>query len=206
MLASLLFGNYRRRVLGLLLLHPDTTYHVREIARLTGTSAGTLHKELARLAEAGLLSRQAVGNQVRYGANRACPIFEELAGILRKTSGLADVLAGALADEASRLRIAFVFGSVARGEAHAGSDVDVMLVGALGFADAVRLLHPTQDTLQREINPTVYTEAEFRRRVANGDPFLRQVLAQPKLLLIGNDHDLGKLARDPQAPAPGTGT
>lgn len=206
MLASLLFGNYRRRVLGLLLLHPDTTYHVREIARLTGTSAGTLHKELARLAEAGLLSRQSVGNQVRYGANRACPIFEELAGILRKTSGLADVLAGALADGASQLRIAFVFGSVARGEAHTGSDVDVMLVGALGFADAVRLLHPTQETLQREINPTVYAEAEFRRRIANGDPFLRQVLAQPKLFLIGNDHDLGKLVRDPQAPAPGPGT
>lgn len=206
MLASLLFGNYRRRVLGLLLLHPDTTYHVREIARLTGTSAGTLHKELARLAEADLLSRQAVGNQVRYGANRTCPIFEELAGILRKTSGLADVLAGALADAVSQLRIAFVFGSVARGEARTGSDVDVMLVGTLGFADAVRLLHPTQETLQREINPTVYAEAEFRRRVANGDPFLRQVLAQPKLFLIGNDHDLGKLARDPQAPAPGTGT
>ncbi|MDV7393132.1 winged helix-turn-helix domain-containing protein, partial [Arthrospira platensis SPKY1] len=97
MLATLLFGNYRRRVLGLLLLHPEETYHVREIARLTNTTAGTLHKELARLAEVGLLTKAQVGNQVRYAANRQSPVFEELASILRKTSGLADIVLDALA-------------------------------------------------------------------------------------------------------------
>lgn len=202
MLATLLFGNYRRRVLGLLLLHPDTTYHVREIARLTGTTAGTLHKELAKLAVAGLLSRRKVGNQVRYGANPACPIYQELASILRKTSGLAEVLADALNEVADRLAVAFVFGSMARGEAQAGSDVDVMLVGSLGFADAVRVLHPLQQTLQREINPVVYGPEEFRRKAAVGDAFLKQVLTQPKLFLIGNDDDLGKLAGHPSTPAP----
>lgn len=202
MLASLLFGNYRQRVLGLLLLHPDTTYHVREIARLTGTAAGTLHKELAKLADAGLLSRQKVGNQVRYGANRACPIYEELAGILRKTSGLTDVLADALNEVVAQLDLAFVFGSVARGEAQAGSDVDVLLVGSLSFAEAVRVLHPLQQTLQREINPVVYRADEFCRKVAAGDPFLKQILTQPKLFLIGNDDDLGKLAGHPPTPAP----
>src|SRR5689334_23579365 len=115
MLAALLFGSYRQRVLGLLLLHPEKAYHVREIARLTDTTPGTLHKELARLAKAGLLSREKVGNQLHYRANRQSPIFEELAGILRKTSGLADVLQGALAGLTRRLKVALIFGSVARG-------------------------------------------------------------------------------------------
>lgn len=96
MLASLLFGNYRGSVLGLLLLHPDQHYHVREIARLTATSAGTLHKELDKLAQAGLLLREKVGNQLHFRANQHNPIFTELASILRKTSGLADVVRNAL--------------------------------------------------------------------------------------------------------------
>lgn len=113
MLASLLFGAYRRRVLGLLLLHPEEAFHVREIARQTETNAGTLHKELARLAQAGLLNRERVGNQLRYSANRQCPIFEELASILRKTSGLADVLLDAIAPLGKRVKVALIFGSVA---------------------------------------------------------------------------------------------
>lgn len=196
MLSSLLFSDYRRRVLGLLLLHPDTTYHVRELARLTGTSAGTLHKELTKLTAGGVLQRQEVGNQVRYSADRNCPIFEELASILRKTSGLVDVLVEALSGVEKSIALAFVFGSVARGEQQSNSDVDVMLVGSLGFADAVRVLHPVQATLQREINPVVYSLDEFRRRAASDDSFVREVLSQPKLFVVGNENDLGKLTQD----------
>lgn len=196
MLSSLLFSEYRRRVLGLLLLNPDATYHVRELARLTGTSAGTLHKELSKLTQGGLLRRQEVGNQVRYGANRDCPIFDELASILRKTSGLVDVLASALSSVEKDVALAFVFGSVARGEQQSNSDVDVMLVGSLGFADAVQALHPAQATLQREINPAVYSVEEFRRRAASDDSFVREVLAKPKLFVVGNENELGKLTQD----------
>lgn len=196
MLSSLLFSNYRRRVLGLLLLHPDTTYHVRELARLTGTSAGTLHKELTKLTNGGVLRRQEVGNQVRYGADRDCPVFEELASILRKTSGLVDVLAEALSSIEKSIALAFVFGSVARGEQQSNSDVDVMLVGSLGFADAVQVLHPVQATLQREINPVVYSLEEFRRRAASDDSFVREVLAKPKLFVVGNENELRKLTQD----------
>lgn len=201
-LASLLFSEYRRRALGLLLLHPDKTYHVREMARLTGTSAGTLHKELTRLTHAGVLRRQKVGNQVRYSADRDCPVFEELASILRKTSGLVDVLGAALGSVEQDIAIAFVFGSVARGEEQSNSDVDVMLVGRLGFAKVVRALHPAQATLQREINPVVYSLDEFRCRAAGGDAFVRDVLAQPKLFVIGNSNELGKLTQDRQAASP----
>lgn len=192
MLASLLLGAYRRRVLGLLLLQPDRTYHVREIARLTETSPGTLHRELARLAQAGLLTREKVGNQVRYCANARCPIFAELAGILRKTSGLADVVLDALTPLSRRIKLALVFGSVARGEARSGSDVDLLVIGSVGFADTVKALHPAQDRIGREINPVVMTAAEFRKKA--GEPFLREVLAGEKLFLIGDEDELGKLA------------
>jgi len=195
-LSSLLFSDYRRRVLGLLLLHPDTTYHVRELARLTGTSAGTLHKELTKLTNGGVLRRQEVGNQVRYSADRDCPVFEELASILRKTSGLVDVLIDALSGIEKNIALAFVFGSVARGKQQSNSDVDVMLVGSLGFADAVRVLHPVQATLQREINPVVYSLDEFRRRTASDDSFVREVLAEPKLFVVGNENELRKLTQD----------
>lgn len=194
MLATLLLGAYRRRVLGLLLLQPDKTYHVREIARLTETSPGTLHKELSRLAQAGLLTREKVGNQIHYGANRRCPIFEELAGILRKTSGLADVVLDALTPLSKRIKVALIYGSVARGEERSGSDVDLLLIGSVGFADAVKAVHPAQDRIGREINPAVMTVAEFRKRA--GEPFLREVLAGEKLFLIGDEDELGKLAGD----------
>lgn len=196
MLTSLLFGGYRGRVLGLLLLHPEQHYHVREIARLTATSAGTLHKELDRLAQAGLLLREKIGNQLHYGANRQCPIFEELASILRKTSGLADVLRGALLPLDAQIEVALIFGSVARGAEHAGSDVDVLLIGDIGFGDAVRALHGAQEAIQREINPVVMSSEEYRRKFVAGDGFLRDILAKEKLFLKGDDDVLGKLAEN----------
>lgn len=198
MLMELLFGTYRQRVLGLLLLRPDSSYHVRELARLTGTSAGTLHKELTRLAQAGLLLRQAQGNQVRYQANRACPVFPELAGLFRKTSGLADVLTDALRPLAESISLAFVFGSLARGDEQPGSDVDIMIIGDPSFAEVVQALYPAQDILQREINPVIYKRQEAIRRIDAGESFICELLSRPKLWLIGTDHDLGKLAGDPQ--------
>lgn len=197
MLMDILFGTYRQRVLGLLLLHPDSDYHVRELARLTGTTAGTLHKELAKLANAGLLLRKAQGNQVRYQANRDCPVFAELAGLFRKTTGLADVIGEALRPLAPD--IALIFGSVARGEETAASDVDLLLVGDIDFAAAVKALHPAQAALQREINPVIYGPAEFARRVRDNDPFVRGIIDKEKLFITGTVDDLGKLAGDPQA-------
>ena len=191
LLSSLLFGTYRGRVLGLLLLHPDQTYHVREIARLTATSAGTLNRELDKLAQAGLLVREKIGNQLRYAANRQCPVFEELASILRKTSGLADVVRDALLPLDSELDCVLIFGSVARGEEHAGSDVDVLLIGRIGFGDAVRALHPIQENLHREINPVVMSIDEWRRKLSANDGFACDIMAKEKLFLKGEANVLG---------------
>ena len=191
-LPSLLFPEYRRRVLGLLLLRPDEALHGREIARRTGLPAGTITRELTKLAEVGLLKRTKRGNQQVYSADTSGPIFTELASILRKTSGLADVLVQALAPAAPKLRLAFVFGSVARGQETGGSDVDVMLIGDLGFREAVELLHPCQATLGREVNPKLFSASEFTDKAAT-EPYLIDVLGKPKIFLIGNAHDLEEL-------------
>ena len=191
-LANLLFGAYRRDVLGLLLLHPGESYHVREIARMTGRPANTLYRELATLAGAGLLHRRLQGNQVHYGANPESPIYEELRGILKKTTGVADVLRKALAPLAGRIELAFVYGSVASGKEGPRSDVDLMLVGGLKFEDAIHALARAEKALRREINPHVYGTREFRAKLAGKEPFLRRVLDGPKILLIGDLNDFAK--------------
>lgn len=189
-LATLLFSEYRRKVLTLLLLHADRQYHQREIARLTGTLSGTMSRELAKMVEAGLLLKVPVGNQMHYRANRDCPIFQELASILRKTSGLAEVLADGLEPLAGRIEVAFVFGSMASGKANAASDVDLLVIGDVGFSELVTELYPLQETLGREINPKVYPKSEWLQLVAEGGAFARQVLERPKLFVIGTEHDL----------------
>ena len=191
-LADLLFGTYRRDVLGLLLLHPGESYHVREIARMTGRQANTLYRELATLARAGVLLRRSQGNQVHYQANPDSPIYEELRGILKKTTGIADVLRKALDPVANRVELAFVYGSVASGKEGPRSDVDLMLVGELKFEEAIHALTRAEKSLRREINPHVYGAQEFRSKLAGTEPFLRRVLDEPKILLVGNLHDFEK--------------
>ena len=189
-LASILFTEYRRRVLGLLLLHPDEHYHLREIARLTGTVPGTLARELAKLEEAGLLESQRVGNQRHYSANRSCPVYEELASILRKTSGLADVLEEALLPLSTRIQLAFVFGSIASGSAGSHSDIDLMVIGDVTFSELVTTLHPAQETLGREINPKVYSPQEWQQLKTNKSTFVEELLTKPKLFILGTEAEL----------------
>ncbi len=141
----------------------------------------------------GLLKREKRGNQQLYSADTAGPIFAELASILRKTSGMSDILIQALAPVAPKLRLAFVFGSVAHGRETAGSDIDLMLIGDASFRELVELLFPVQATLGREINPNVYSAIEFSVK-ARVEPFLADVLSKPKIYLIGNAHDLEEFA------------
>ena len=199
-LMDVLFAGTRQRVLAHLLLHPDASFHLRELARLTGSHAGTLTRELDKLTEAGLLLRGEQGNQVHYRANRAHPLFEELAAIFRKTHGAAAVLRGALAPLGERIRVALVFGSVARGAQSAGSDVDLLVVGEVGFAELVQALYPAQEELHREINPVLYSPDEFARRARLGEAFLREITGKPMVFLMGDKDDLAELAGD-RSPA-----
>ncbi len=184
-LAHFLLGQSRSAVLGALFLRPEVALHVRELARLTGVSPGSLHRELRALAAMGLLVRQETGRQVYYRANPQCPVYEELTGLLRKTAGLVDVLRDALLPLADKIEQAFVYGSMARGEEHAHSDVDLMVIGKLEFTDAVLALATAQATLRREINPTVLSRAEFEHKLQDADGFVAQVWRGTKLWVMG---------------------
>lgn len=184
-LAHFLLGQTRSAVLGALFLRPEVVLHVRELARLTGVSPGSLHRELRTLADMGLLIRRETGRQVYYRANQQCPVYEELTGLLRKTAGLIDVLREALLPLAGRVERAFVYGSMARGKEHAHSDVDVMVIGDLEFADVALSLASAQATLRREINPTVMSRTEFERKLKDSDGFVAQVWDGPKLWVTG---------------------
>lgn len=135
-----------------------------------------------------------MGNQVHFRANPDCPVYEDLRNILKKTVGVADVLREALAPLASRIRAAFVYGSLARGDERAGSDVDLMVVGEVGLAELVEALAGAQAELQREVNPNVWPALEFSKRIRAGDPFLVRVIADRRIFVVGGEDDLGKPA------------
>lgn len=200
-LMDLLFAGTRQKVLAQLLLEPELELHLRELARLTGSHAGTLGRELDKLTEAGLLLRSEQGNQVRYRANRDCPLFEDLAAIFRRTHGAAAVLREALAPLAGKIRVALVFGSMARGAQLAGSDIDLLVVGEVGFAELVQALYPAQAELHREINPVLYSPAEYAQRVQGGEAFVREITAKPVVFLMGEKDDVAELAGDPPVAA-----
>lgn len=186
-LSDLLFPNqYRRKVLGLLLMRPEQQIHLRELARVIGAAPGTLKKELDALCEAGLLRAERVGNQVRFCANTAHPVFPELQALIRKTIGLVDALRLSLAPLAGRIDAAFVFGSMASGTESAGSDIDLMVVGDAGFADVVDATYAAQAALGREINPKVMSASEWQAKKAERNAFLQDVLNKPRIMLIGD--------------------
>jgi predicted nucleotidyltransferase len=151
-------------------------------------------RELNLLADAGVLSRKPVGNQVHFQADTRCAIYDDLRNLLKKTVGVVDVLREALAPLADKIDAAFVYGSVARGDERAGSDVDLMIIGEAKFADVVQALGQAPDALRREINPHPFPASEFTRKLRAGEPFLERVLADKKLWVIGGEDDLGKLA------------
>ena len=173
--------------------HPERSFHLSELRRLTGLASASLQRELNRLAEAGLIHSERVGNLRRFQANPQSPVFHELIALTRKTLGIEPMLREALRPLESRLRAAFVYGSVAKQTDTAQSDIDLMLVGEqLRLSDVLDLLIPLETELGRKINPACYTPAEFGRRRAEADSFVNRVLAQPILPLIGNVLEPGR--------------
>lgn len=191
-LADALFTQTQQRVLGLLFGQPQRSFTVSDVIAAASTGSGAAQRELVKLAASGLITVQPVGNQKRYQASPDSPVYEELAGIIQKTVGLAEPLRVALAPLASDIVAAFVYGSVAKRTDTACSDIDLMIISdTLGFADVVMAVQPAQQKLGREINPTLYTREELRKRMQDRNGFLIRVLAQPKIWLIGSEHDLG---------------
>jgi len=193
-ISSVLFGRTRRAILSLLYGHPDESYYLREIVRATGFGVGSVQRELAQLAEAGIIRRTDSGHQVYFRANSDSPIFKDLKNLITKTAGAAEIIREALAPLSDRISIAFLYGSVARGEETRQSDVDVLIVGDISFAEAVKALRGAQESLNREINPSVYPVEEFHSRVIEQHYFIREVLSGPKVFVVGDAHELERLA------------
>jgi predicted nucleotidyltransferase len=194
-LSKVLFGQGRRSILALLYGHTDERFYLREIARRAGTGIGATQSELRQLTDAGLIHRVRRGHQVYYQANRENPIFAELKSILAKTSGIRDVLNEGLAPLADRVKLAFVYGSIARGEETESSDVDLMVVGEVSFAEVVSTLSDIESKLGREVNPTVYGPREFREKLAAKNHFLSTVAKEKKLFVIGDERELRRLGQ-----------
>ena len=190
-LSELLFPNrYRRNVLALLLMTPQRWVHLRELARLTGASPGTLKKELDALSGTGLLRMQKVGNQTQFSANVDHPVYPELSGLIQKTTGLHDVLAHALLPLGALIEVAFVFGSIAKATETSSSDVDVMVIGDATFGQLADALYDVQVTLGREVNPKLMTRAEWTGKKNAMNTFVQEIMNKPKIFMKGADDNL----------------
>jgi len=190
-LADALFTPVQQRVLGLLFGQPDRRFQSAELIRMAKSGVGAVHRQLARLEEAGLVVVTRVGNQKHYQARQDSPVFAELHGLITKTVGIAKPLQEALGAAADGICAAFVFGSVAKGNDHAASDIDLMVISdVLRYADLFTALQTAETFLARPINPTVMSRADWRAKRARKDSFAARVAAQPKLFLIGSDDDI----------------
>jgi predicted nucleotidyltransferase len=193
-LSDALFSKVRQRVLALLYSQPDSSFHTNEIIRTTHSGTGAVQRELEKLAAAGLITKTHIGNQKHYQANRGTPLFSELRGIILKTFGLADILRQTLKPITTQIHIAFIYGSIAKQEDTAKSDIDLMLVSDnLTYADLFQLLEKAEKKLGRPINPTFYSPSEWTRKWKKGNNFLARLAEQPKIFLIGTEDDLIKL-------------
>jgi len=186
-ISSALFSDSQATVLQWLFGQPERSYHLSELRRLTSLGSASLQRELNRLADAGLVNSERVGNLRRFQANPQSPVYQELVSLVRKTLGVVPLLRQALQPLAGRLSKAFIYGSVARQTDTAGSDVDLLLVGEnLSLNEILNLLLPLEAQLGRKINPNCYTPMEYAKRVAEPDSFVNRVLAQVTLPLIGD--------------------
>lgn len=196
---SILFGKTRRRVLAWLLGHPDEAFYLRQIVRQTGAAQGAVQRELEALTRGGLLRRSVQGRQVYFQANRESPIFAELQALILKTAGVVDVLRDALDSLRDRIRVAFLFGSAARGGVRRGSDIDLLVVGDASFEEVAAALAQAQSSIGRDVNPTVYPVREFRKKVHERHHFLTRVLEEPKVFVMGGADELSGLAAERMA-------
>jgi predicted nucleotidyltransferase len=184
----------RQGILAATFIQPARAWYASELARRMGVPSSSLQRELHDLTAAGILKTHRQGRMVYFQANTESPIFSDLRGLLLKTAGLVDVLADALRPLSRKLRLVFVYGSIASGSERSDSDIDLLVVGTVPPADlAVRLRH-ARELLARELNPTVYTPAEFDKKRKAKDHFLTAVLDKPKLFVLGNSDELDKTA------------
>jgi uncharacterized protein len=192
-LSITLFGKVRSSVLALLFGRSRDSFYFREIERSVGMGRGAVQRELENLVNAGLVIRRRLGNQVHYQANPQSPIFQELKSLMVKTAGIADVIREGLMPLEGRIRTAFIHGSFAKGTERADSDVDVLVIGDVLFSEVIDALASAQESIGREVNPSVYPVEEFMKKVSEGHHFVVSLVREPKIFMIGDEDVFGKL-------------
>ena len=190
-LSNALFTTTQQKVLGLLFTQPDKSFYIKEILRLTGMGVATIKRELDRMLAAGILQMTKIGNQHHYQVNPECPIYSELSGIIKKTSGIRHSIRSALSALAGRIDWAFIYGSVAAEKETTSSDIDLMVIGNVSFSQVVNVIYPLQKTLGREINPKIYSKEDWLLMKKSENAFLNELLLKPRIDVIGNNHGLG---------------
>jgi len=190
-LADALFTKTQQRVMRVLFGQPERSFYTSELIRDAGTGSGAAQRELARMEGSGLIVARRIGHQKHYQANAASPLYSELRSIVLKTVGLAEPLRGALQPLSSAIRAAFVYGSVAKATDQSASDIDLMIISdSLTYGEVFGALEKVTRSVGRKVNLTVYTAAEFSERTRMENAFVTRVLEQPKLWVIGAEHDL----------------
>jgi predicted nucleotidyltransferase len=190
-LSSALFSQVQQRVLALIFGNPDRSFYTREIMKNVGSGTGAVERELAKLESSGLVTTQRIGNQKHYRANRASPIFEELYGLVLKTVGLAEPLRQSLQPYADRIRVAFVFGSVAKEKDTARSDIDLMVIGDdLNYSDLYTALQNAEELLKRKVKPNFLSMEDWQRKISQKNSFISNIRTQSKIFIIGSENDL----------------
>ncbi|MDD4874180.1 MAG: ArsR family transcriptional regulator [Dehalococcoidales bacterium] len=189
-----LFSKTRQSVLALLYGQTDRSFYTKQVLDAVKIGRGTVQRELQNLTESGIIIREVRGNQVHYRANSKSPIFNELKSIVRKTFGVADVIREGLAPFSDKIKVAFIFGSIARSTDDRKSDIDIMMIGDITFDDAVSSIMKAQEVLRMEINPVVYSVDEFRKRMMGKHDFVVDVIQGEKIFLIGDKDELRRLA------------
>jgi predicted nucleotidyltransferase len=196
-----LFPTVRGHVLAATLTQPDKWWFLSELAQFIGTTPSSLQRELKALVNGGILEQRREGTRRYFKAETRSPLFPELRGLLEKTAGLLPTLRHALKPFAGRIDCAFAYGSVARSREHALSDVDVLVIGAVGLAELAPALRKVEARLGREVNVTSYSAREFGEKVVAKDHFISEVLRGPKEFLKGNERDLEEVIGRPRRPA-----
>lgn len=193
MLETLLGSKLRVKVLGWLFTHPDERYFVRQLTSLVKEDSTNVSRELARLEKAGILVTTTEGKQKYYQANRQSPLFNELHGLMLKTVGVADIIKKALEPRMADIKLAFIFGSVAKRAENRFSDIDLLVVGNITFGEVVDLISTAEGALNRELNPVVYTLSEFNKRLSENHYFISDILSGDKIFVVGDENELKAL-------------
>lgn len=192
-IGNVLFTKTQQKVLSLLYGKPDQSFYLNEIVRRSDIGKGTIKRELERMQASGILVVERIGNQTHYRANKGCPIYTELLAIVRKTFGVSDVIKAALEPLDEQISLAFVYGSVARSEDTAKSDIDLLVVAEdLTYVEIMELLADAEQSLGRQINPTIYARDQISERLEQENAFLTRVMERPKLWIKGDADDISK--------------